>query len=247
MAKVKLHFKEGDEYGRLTVLSSESIYRVSEKGRKIRHISCMCVCGTETIVTPDKLVSGHTTSCGCFGRERLKESSITHGLCGEPLFDVWRSIIARCDNPKDHRYPYYGARGIDYPVAWKDYHSFMDEMYPTYEEGLTLDRIDVNGSYSKENCRWVDMGVQGHNRRPYEGCSSTYTGVAACGDNWNTYINFQKKRCYLHVWADEQDAAKAYDDASEALYGDRPNKTEAQEDMIKEKVLKKLRSKGFIK
>lgn len=247
MAKVKLEFKEGDRHGKLTVLSSESVYKVSEKGRKTRHISCLCDCGNKTIVTPDKLVSGHTTSCGCFGRERLKASSITHGLCGEPLFDVWRSIIARCDNPNDLRYPYYGARGIDYPVAWKDYHNFMDEMYPTYEEGLTLDRIDVNKGYSKENCRWTNMSVQGHNKRPFVGGSSIYTGVALHEVNkWTVYININRKRCYLHLWTEELDAAKAYDDASELLYGDRPNKTEPSEDEIRKKVEKKLKLKGFI-
>lgn len=246
MAKAKYNFKEGDIYGRLTVVSSDPIYLLSESGRKTRSIKCLCDCGKESIVPTYKLVSSHTTSCGCFLIENRGKSSITHGLCKEPLFDVWRSIIARCDNPNDNRYEWYGARGIGYPVEWKDYHCFMEQMYPTFEEGLTIDRIDVNKGYSKENCRWTNMSVQGHNRRAYEGCTSKYTGVAEHSEGkWTVYINIDKKRCYLFLWTNEEEAAKAYDDASYFLYNDRPNGTIAVQGWIQEKVETKLVLKGF--
>ena len=247
MAKPKYVFTEGDKYGKLTVVSEEPVYLVSESGRKTRSIKCLCDCGKESIVHVSKLVVGHTTSCGCFLIENRGKTSITHGLCKEPLFDVWRSIIARCDNPNDQRYPYYGARGIDYPLHWKEYSGFMEEMYPTFEDGLSIDRIDVNKGYSKENCRWTNMSVQGHNRRAYVGCTSKYTGVAEHSDGkWTVYINIDKKRCYIYLWTNEEDAAKAYDDASYFLYQDRPNGTAQVTDWIEEKVKGKLLLKGFI-
>lgn len=246
MSKVKIKFKAGDICGRLTVVNGENIYVTYKNGRKTRAVLCECDCGKQTVVHSNKLASGHTQSCGCFMDESRGKSSITHGLCKEPLFDVWRAIKFRCDNPRCTTYEYYGGRGISYPEKWKDYHGFMEDMYPTFSEGLTLDRIDVNKDYSKENCRWVDMGVQGHNRRAYEGCTSAYTGVFKMDSGFNTYINLKKKRCYLHVWKLEKDAAKAYDDASELLYSDRPNGTTTADDHIKQKVMKKLESKGFI-
>ena len=247
MSKAKYTFNKGDKYGRLAVTSSETVYLTSASGRKTRSVQCVCECGKAATVHVNKLVSGHTTSCGCFLAENRGKSSITHGLCKEPLFDVWRAMVARCDNPKDPRYKFYGARGITCSEDWKDYHSFMSDMFSTYEVGLTLDRVDVNKGYSKDNCRWTDMSVQGHNRRAYIGCTSKYTGVAEHAEGkWTVYININKKRCYLHLWVNEEDAAKAYDDASYFLYNDRPNKTEPSSDWVEEKVRKKLVLKGFI-
>ena len=246
MAKPKYTFSAGDKYGRLTVVTPDPVYSTSPNGRKVRSVLCLCDCGQESVVHSYKLATGHTTSCGCFLVENRGKSSITHGLCKEPLFDVWRSIIARCDNPNDQRFQYYGARGIDYPAKWAEYSGFMEEMYPSFEEGLSIDRIDVNKGYSKENCRWTNMSVQGHNRRAYEGCTSKYTGVAEHSDSkWTVYINIDKKRCYLFLWTNEEEAAKAYDDASYFLYNDRPNGTMAADDWIQEKVEGKLVLKGF--
>lgn len=247
MANAKYVFNVGDKYGRLTVSSADVPYSVAPNGRKTRAVQCLCECGNEALVHTYKLATGHTTSCGCFLIENRGKSSITHGLCKEPLFDVWRSIIARCDNPNDNRYEWYGARGIDYPLKWKEYSGFMEDMFPTFEEGLTIDRVDVDKGYSKENCRWTNMSVQGHNRRAYEDCTSKYTGVAEHSNGkWTVYINIYKKRCYIHLWTNEEDAAKAYDDASYFLYQDRPNGTEQQSDWIEDKVKAKLTLKGFI-
>lgn len=248
MASIKIVINKGDVFNRLTVIDPKpSKEERPETLKKRRCMKCLCVCGNTTYVVAEKLKSGHTTSCGCFLKENRGKASITHGLCKEPLFDVWRSIIARCDNPKDARFPYYGARGISYDQRWKEYNIFMEDMYGTFEQGLTLDRINVNLGYDKANCRWTNMSVQGHNKRLQVGGSSVFMGVSAHDKGrWMCYINIYNKRCYLHLWDTEQEAAKAFDDAASFLYQDRPNQTECSEDWIYEKVKKKLKLKGFI-
>lgn len=248
MAKRTIIIENGDVFNRLTVVNSEPTKdQRPDSLKKRRCVQCVCDCGKLTFVVPEKLKSGHTTSCGCYQQENRGKSNITHGLCKEPLFDVWRAIIARCENPKDTRYPFYGARGITCCPEWKDYNYFMSEMFPSFEEGLTLDRIDVNAGYSKSNCRWTNMSVQGHNKRPQIGGSSVHMGVSAHDNGkWMVYININKKRCYLFLWDCEVSASKAYDDASYLLYQDRPNGTEYAIDWVFNKVKGKLEAKGFI-
>ncbi len=80
----------------------------------------------------------------------------------KPLYEVWRGIVDRCNNPNNSRYRHYGGRGIK--CKWKTYESFYTDMGSSYKKGLTIDRIDNNGNYCKENCRWATMKVQSRNK-----------------------------------------------------------------------------------
>jgi hypothetical protein len=84
-------------------------------------------------------------------------------------------MIRRCNNPNDSGYPTYGARGIRVCNEWIDIHNFVTDMYPSYEDGLTLERKDVLGNYCKENCIWISLADQQKNKRCYR---SNSTGVA---------------------------------------------------------------------
>lgn len=95
------------------------------------------------------------------------------------FYTVWKSMISRCRSNKNSSYRYYGGRGIKVSKEWQEYSNFMEDMFDEYynimkDEDITkrnfiatLDRIDSNGDYCKENCRWVDIKTQIDNRRQY--------------------------------------------------------------------------------
>ena len=109
-----------------------------------------------------------------------------HGLCKTRLYRIWRNMKVRCYNPKNRFFEFYGKRGIAICDEWKDnFQAFYDwAMSNGYADSLTIDRIDVNGNYSPENCRWVDMGTQTKNRRS------------------NRIIDFRGERKTVTEWAD---------------------------------------------
>lgn len=148
----------GQRFGRLTVLG------VAEDDMKHhgQRWLCQCDCGNTVIVRCDGLVSGHTKGCGCENARRT-----THGKADTKLFKVWTGMKQRCFNPKDHAYPNYGGRGITICAEWSnDFSAFYAwSMANGYKEGLSIDRMDVNGSYCPENCRWVTPLTQMNNTR----------------------------------------------------------------------------------
>ena len=113
--------------------------------------NCLCDCGNMTLVIQENLLNGHTKSCGCkSSRSTIGDRTQTHGMSHERLYNVWRSMKARCENPNTESYPYYGARGITVCEAWR--HSFVTfynwAMKNRYDPDApfgqcTIDRIDV--------------------------------------------------------------------------------------------------------
>lgn len=143
--------RTGQVFGRLTVLS--------ELNRLCR---CLCTCGN-TITIRDVNLGKHTNSCGCLKKELLHNLRY-QGNKGTPTYESWRGMRERCNNSNNKAYKWYGGRGIKYTKTWDKFSEFKKDMgeRPT---NTTLDRIDNNGNYCKENCRWTDAITQHTNTR----------------------------------------------------------------------------------
>lgn len=157
-------------FGRLTVIERAEDY-VQPNGSRRPRWKCQCECGNIKITTASNLKRGITTSCGCFQRENMSRLKKTHGgwANNEKLFGVWIGIRKRCLSSYAHNYSDYGGRGITICDEWKDDYSAFKEWSISngYKEGmgLSIDRIDVDGDYCPENCRWADNLTQQNNKR----------------------------------------------------------------------------------
>jgi len=93
------------------------------------------------------------------------------------LYRIWTGMKFRCDSPRYEKYHRYGGRGITYDISWKDFEIFVADMYPSYIEGLTLDRINNDGNYSKDNCQWATRQVNSKKDTSKGMCKYTLEGV----------------------------------------------------------------------
>ena len=173
----------GLRFGRLTVLSYAERHP-SAGGSRSAYWLCKCDCGKEKIVNGNHLKSGAIKSCGCLHKETLP--NVKHRLSDSRLYSIYKDMYRRCYNRKNKSYPEYGERGIRVCAEWRGVDNFVNfytwAMTHGYADNLTIDRIDFDGDYSPENCRWVDIYQQANNKR--NKVNITIDGVTKTRAEW---------------------------------------------------------------
>lgn len=147
-------------------------------------------------------------SCGC------RTHIITHGKTNHPIFNIWRGMMRRCYNKSDKAYENYGGRGISVCKHWHSIKNFIEDMYPSFEEGLTLDRIDVNGNYTPDNCRWADRFTQNSNTQKIRSTNTSgFRGVTfdKSRNKYQAQIVVKHNRFFLGRYDIPERGALAYD------------------------------------
>lgn len=190
----------GTRRGRLLVLS---LVRRDAADNNHKWL-CRCDCGTEKAMGIKSIMAGKTQSCGCILREVTIARNKTHGKSGVPGYRSWKDMRSRCYNIKDSDYPGYGGRGITVCERWSSFELFFEDMGER-PEGMTIDRIDVNGNYEKANCRWATDKTQANNKRSNHVVE--WNGVAKNLQHWcdEFGINPSKARYRLKQgWAPDK-------------------------------------------
>lgn len=182
----------GRKFGRWTVLSFS--HKVSCGNGANYYWNCICDCGTVKKVSASSLRGGKSTSCGCYNKEIISQPK-KHGMTKEKIYWVWHSMIQRCENKNEKNYRNYGGRGIKVCPEWHDSGVFIEwSLSNGYKQGLTLDRIDSNGNYEPNNCRWVGWDVQANNT-----CRNHYVeinGIVKTVAQWARENNIPYKSVY---------------------------------------------------
>jgi hypothetical protein len=162
---MKLIDLTGKRFNRLLVIG-----RDTKTKRNQAMWICRCDCGNTISVSGQSLRKGQISCNKCsriFAPRHIKECENGQSIrkANKGLYSVWCNIKNRCDNPQKDGYKFYGGRGITYQESWKDFYNFYKDMHKGYSKGLEIDRIDSNGNYTKENCRWVTHQENSVNRR----------------------------------------------------------------------------------
>lgn len=175
----------GQFFGKLLVLS---------RAKNDRHNNvcwhCRCECGKETIVRSGALLQKHTTSCGCYGREQLRLGRLKHGLSKHPLYQVYHNMLQRCYNENNPNFPDYGERGIKVHVSWQnDPQKFIEwGLVNGWKKNFQLDRVDNDGNYTPDNCRFVSHRENMSNTRIQKN-RDLPVGVRLYRNRFTAYIN----------------------------------------------------------
>lgn len=193
----------GKRFNRLIVI--EELSSRSKDGDKV--YKCQCDCGNYVCVIGKSLRNGNTKSCGCLRNEKLKSRVTTHGKSNTKMYAVWCSMKARCYNNNDKYYKSYGERGVVVCGEWlNDFMNFYEwSMNNGYKDNLTIDRIDVNGNYEPDNCRWVTMKEQNNNKR--NNLYITYNGKTQTAKQWSDTLGIKSgtiRMRHHRGWSDKE-------------------------------------------
>lgn len=177
-AKITPQTYIGKRFGNVVIIDCYWLYK---SGRNRIYVDYKCDCGTIKTSNIEHLLQGQIISCGCIKTKRTIARNKKHGLYNDNkrLFDVWNNMIQRCENSKNNSFGNYGKRGIKVCREWHDLKTFIDWAKSSgYEERdknnrsnvLSIERIDVNGNYEPNNCKWIPVREQAWNKRNSKMC-----------------------------------------------------------------------------
>lgn len=200
---------KGKRYGLLTV--TDETMRKDFAGKRV--LVCTCDCGTKDYsVRFNNLTSGNTTSCGCqYG---------THKMSHTRTYQIWEAMKRRCRPDLKEQFPYHAGKGITYCDEWSKFENFFADMGEC-PDGLSLDRIDVNGNYCPENCRWATNSLQGYNKGLDPNNTSGKSGVSfyKSQGKWSAEIHVNNDHIRLGMFVNYEDAVRAREEAELRYYG----------------------------
>jgi hypothetical protein len=190
--RVKIDIKDflGKRFGKLVIL--KEVERSYCGKIPARNVLCKCDCGNEIVTGFTSVRNGGSKSCGCSMAEFVSKSKIKHGLCIDKnghrasVYSTWSKMKSRCLNPKLKDYKYYGGRGIKVCERWLfSIENFLEDMGDKPDKDYSIERVDVNGDYCPENCKWIHRKLQNRNTRT------------------SKYIEYNNKQLLLSEWCKE--------------------------------------------
>ena len=197
---MKQNIKTGQRCGSLTAIEDKGM-STNQNGYKYHYWLCVCDCGNTVLAKVPMLNNGRTNNCGCMTSSKISKAGTKHGLSNTRLNGIWRKMKDRCNNPKCPSYKNYGGRGINVCDEWQSFEPFYEwAINNGYRDDLTIDRVDVNGNYEPQNCRWADYKTQANNTRrnvylSYQGETKTLaewveiTGISRSALEWRIKSN----------------------------------------------------------
>jgi hypothetical protein len=185
----------GKTFGLLTIIAN------AEPRRNYARVFVRCSCEkkTEKIVLLSSLKTGQTIGCGCEKIRRTKLANTVHGLRKSPIYGVWKKMRQRCQCKTNKDFVNYGARGITVCERWNSFANFYADMFPSWSQGLTLDRKDNHKGYSPENCKWSTRLEQNQNTR--KNVYITYDGRTQCLAAWCRELDLRYDTIKMRIYA----------------------------------------------
>ena len=178
----------GIKFGRWTVVGAAPNH-ITKGGYPVSMWDCVCECGTRRAVRGNDLKLGKSVSCGCYMIEN--PVSKKHGASNSHLYKIYYGMKSRCYNPKNKNYNHYGERGVKICQEWQEFEAFESwALLHGYQDGLTIERKDVNDGYSPENCCWVTLAEQQKNKRTNR--LITYHGETHIASEWDDILGFNR-------------------------------------------------------
>jgi hypothetical protein len=199
---------ENKVFGRLLVKSQDSL-----RTDDIFWI-CICECGNTKSIRGTSLRANVTSSCGCLQKETSSQRSLKHGMFGTASYRSWAAMLQRCrdQDPESPNFKTYAARGITVDPKWEEFKGFYEDMGDR-PEGCTLDRVDFNKGYYKENCRWATLDVQANNKRNAR--MLTLNGETLTLEKWSEKLGIAKSTIHCRL----RDGRTVEEALSQTRYG----------------------------